>query len=420
MIYDRKIAIKQISPYLDLLTDKIVRILNGIIGFLIMSRALDQDQFGLFVVTTSWLGILAVIAGNGFANHTTRLASRHRHQQDKILNTMISTAQRASVVLVVVSIAIFQLYPVQQILFGTPIVLIFIPWLMLESRLYADQKTFYIRNITLIYIGISVALKLTFISLSFISNAALALIIGWDISGYAIILRLFFGVNKNINYQPKTYLKSFKRPPIIKTGLLFLLTSLVGLIFVRSDLIMLGALETKSQVAIYSVGSKITELATIFSTVVSLVIYPTIAKSSRGREKKLVVIKYLGFATLFSLALIPIIYFSADSIIDVFFSEKYQDSSMIAQLLSITLPFIYVGTVFQKYLSTEGLQNKILSVTIIACSTNIILNLVLIPKFGASGAAYATIFAQAIVTLGIFIYTEPRRKICSLFSRQIY
>ena len=109
--------------------------------------------------------------------------------------------------------------------------------------------------------------------------------------------------------------------------------------------------------------------------------------------------------TLFSKYLITII-FGAKFYAALPVLYIYAWSSIGAALTSVT----------HQILLTENLTRYVVKVTFFGMITNVLLNIVLIPKYGMSGAAFATLISYFVPFLTLFLFTATREKMISILK----
>lgn len=78
---------------------------------------------------------------------------------------------------------------------------------------------------------------------------------------------------------------------------------------------------------------------------------------------------------------------------------------------------ISLGMVLNQYLITEKLTSRLLYISIIGMVINVALNLLLIPRYGISGSAFATLVSYTLGPLSIIFFPEARKRITTLISR---
>lgn len=107
----------------------------------------------------------------------------------------------------------------------------------------------------------------------------------------------------------------------------------------------------------------------------------------------------------------------AGPIIGLIFGGGYVAAVEPLQILLLLLPLAYVRNVAQGGLLAHGRQDLMLRTVAWAAATNVVLNLLLIPRWGMAGAAWATVATEGVRTLlaGRFVHrlglpmTHPAR-----------
>ena len=110
---------------------------------------------------------------------------------------------------------------------------------------------------------------------------------------------------------------------------------------------------------------------------------------------------FLGFLVLIAysgLALALFVTVISPWLIALFFGNSYEQSIDILRVHMWGMFFSFVGTACTQWLVIEGLTRYRLYRTVLGVVTNIVLNLVLIPKYGVIGAAYATLVSQIVAS----------------------
>ena len=109
----------------------------------------------------------------------------------------------------------------------------------------------------------------------------------------------------------------------------------------------------------------------------------------------------------FALA-IPIT-FLADWIIFILYGNDFSDSIIILRIYVWAGIFVFLSVVNNKWMVIENYQKYILLTSLIGMSSNILLNVILIPHYGASGAAFATLISYGFGSyLCLFFFPKIR------------
>ena len=174
-------------------------------------------------------------------------------------------------------------------------------------------------------------------------------------------------------------------------------------IYTVLDRTMIGVIITdKAEVGYYTQGEKIIKLLLTIITAMGTVMLPRIA--SRFAEKNIRSIKiylYKSFNLIFILAF-PIMFgiiSISKEFVPMFFGPGYEQVIPIMMILSPILIIIGMSNVIGvQYLLPTKRQKEFTISVICGAITNFIINLILISKYGAIGAAVSTLIAELIVT----------------------
>mgnify|MGYP003630428802 FL=1 len=179
---------------------------------------------------------------------------------------------------------------------------------------------------------------------------------------------------------------------MIKVALPLLVVSSTSLIASSADSIMLGWLSSVYEVGLYGVASSLGLMTNIFLAISISALAPKIAylhASKRTKELELVIQKITQI--LFFLGLLTFIGFSLlGEFILNFWGNEFKQSYWILFIISLG-QFFNIGTGSTGvYLMLTGHEKIIGKITLLSALLNLILNYVLIPIYGALGAAIAT------------------------------
>ena len=214
----------------------------------------------------------------------------------------------------------------------------------------------------------------------------------------------FWNLRKHI-YIKKINSYNFKRH--LKMVFVFFAMSIATTIYTNLDNVMLGFMKGDEQVGFYSAAVKIKNLLISLVTSVSAVLLPrTSYYVDRGliNEFNQLIRKTMHFVISLSVPLcIYFILFAKESIL--FLSgDDFFGSITPMMIIMPTLVLCGITNVIGIQLMIPmGLERKVLYSEIAGAITDLILNAVLIPNYGASGAAFATLVAELIVLLWQYV-----------------
>ena len=204
--------------------------------------------------------------------------------------------------------------------------------------------------------------------------------------GGSVILYFIFYKNKSSSHNCNLTLDIFK----YSVPLFFI--SIGFLIATELDVLMLGFLSTNREVGIYAVAKQITMKLPQISLAIAMGTMPVFAKLTENNREKL---KKLFFkllkinALIFSIIVGGILSFSW-YFIPLIFGIEYRASVLPLRILTVYLLCFSFSIFLGSFLDYQGLAKKRAINLFIATILNITLNFILIPHFGAVGAATAT------------------------------
>ena len=217
------------------------------------------------------------------------------------------------------------------------------------------------------------------------------LVFVFDALFYAFLVMTSY-LRENDNFLPiKGSLEAIKA--IAKESYPLMIIAVSSLMLARFDQVIIGRILTKYEVGIYSAASKTLEIATLFAVLVSLSLYPAILNAKKTDHalylRRMAMLNRLlvggGFLVTMAFFIFP------EQIIHLLFGDKFSDSSFVMKIMSFNILFISFYQVSYRWYLTENLQTLMMVKTLSAVGLNIALNLVLIPRYGINGAAFASV-----------------------------
>lgn len=171
-----------------------------------------------------------------------------------------------------------------------------------------------------------------------------------------------------------------------------------SLMLARFDQVMIGKLLNKTEVGFYAAASKTIEIATLFSVLVSLSLYPAILNAKKNSMeiylKRMAMLNRLLVGG--GIVLSALVFVFAEPIIQILFGQQFTASSQILSVLSFNILFISFYQVSYRWYLSENLQDLMMYKVLSAVIFNIVANYFLIKEFGILGAAIGSVATSLI------------------------
>ncbi len=187
---------------------------------------------------------------------------------------------------------------------------------------------------------------------------------------------------------------------------LAVLLLLNAIVWQRSELLFLGRLQDAEQVAFYALPFALTErLTSLLPGALLGVLLPGLTylqgagDPARFTAALSDALRYLAMLTL------PVCLFGiplAPAVIAILYGPRFSQAALVLQLLLVAMIFGVLGQASSSALLGLEAQGWLLKTGVIAAVVNLALDLALIPRWGAVGAALANTAAQAGWALAAF------------------
>lgn len=181
----------------------------------------------------------------------------------------------------------------------------------------------------------------------------------------------------------------------------FILSGLMVAIYGYTDKFMLKQMLNETVVGYYSIATTISTMWVFILAAVIDSVYPTIMKlyetdydGYKKKNKQLYAIVF--YMSMFVSVLFMIF---GKLIIDILYGDKYALAVTPLKIVTWYTAFSYLGVARNAWIVCENEQKYLKYMYFGAAIINIILNLLLIPQFGAAGAAFASLITQIFTSL---------------------
>ena len=387
-----------------------------------VSRVLGPEGIGTYSVTTSIAKYFSMFAALGMSNYVNRLISKARDNHDNLSITFCNLFYfQALTSSLCILLYIFYYLLVGRGNYGvvslcqTPYVLAAffeISWFFygLENFKFMVIRNAIVKIATAICVFIFVK-EASDLWIYVLINS-LSLLIG-QLSMWPFLLKKVYWSKP----QWRLIRQHFK-PNII------LLVSVVAVsIYTILDKIMIESLSSTAEVGYYENSEKLFNLGCSLVGSVGLVLLPRMTYLTEVNDLKNIdsVLKsstkyLLALAFALSFGLIGV----ADPLCVIFFGQEFANSGAVLSALSVAIIFYTWSNILRtEYLLPIGEDKIFVKGTVFAAIINVVANYLLIPSYGAVGAAIGTVMAQFTEALYQSFWVRKRIPILKYLKKVI-
>jgi O-antigen/teichoic acid export membrane protein len=270
-----------------------------------------------------------------------------------------------------------------------PLILIFSVFLNYNSNLLKGQGKILLFSFVSSFFNNLIFIFLIFLSVNYYSSSEIYLILSLLIS---FIIACIYSIFKVTPIKYEKEFSNLKYSKLLKQSLPMMLSSSMIFIIFSVDTLMLGYFESTQNVGIYRIVSQISSLNAIALIILSSVVGPKISNLFSKNEHFKIQSLVIKSSKLILVSTIPIFLFLFLFYKNIltFFGEEYISGSSAIIILSVCQFFYAISGLSDLVLNMTGKQKIFGKITFFTAILNLILNYILIPKYGLTGASIAT------------------------------
>ncbi|MBE9554565.1 MAG: flippase [Proteobacteria bacterium] len=398
----------------------------GFLGGILLARMLGSNGLGVLAYASAWVGVIMIPATLGFQQLLPREIARYQSQGDWGLLAGILAFSRHSVIAVSITLAVaagLLAWIISGFETSSTVVTTF--WIALlavpfNSLIQIRQSA--MRGLGHVVWGqvpetlVAPALNLAILAVLYLAYDASLLPEEAVSIGLAITILAFLIGNRLLAGLLPAPVGSAE-PAVAKRlwlGSALPMVMITGMEVINSqtDIIMLGTMTTEDQTGVYTVAARSAALVVFVWGSVNMAIGPIIARTHYGGDHAGVQDIVRKSAIVIFLCTVPIcgaLYLFGKEFLSLYGPEFVSGQTALNILLIGNIVNALAGSV-GLILKMTGHERDVLWTGIMAALANIILNAILIPRFGLEGAATATTISMSIWPLaaGIMVFRRLR------------
>lgn len=170
--------------------------------------------------------------------------------------------------------------------------------------------------------------------------------------------------------------------------------TVLGVVNYRIDIVVVGALAGAESAGLYGMAMRFVDAALPVATFFVAAVFPLAAREAgaAGAERRQRALDTL--ATVAPLGALPLAAL-APALVGLVGGDAYEGSVAPLRLLALSLPFSAVAMLLVSFLVAGGRERRLVPIVAASIVVNLALNLALVPAWSATGAAAATLAAEA-------------------------
>lgn len=391
-------------------------LLNLTVGIYVI-RYLGADDFGKLSFCLSLVGMFVAIAKLGLDAIVVRSLVQDEDSASEILGTaLVLKLMGSAIALVVITSVVLALDESSQVFWLTVLIACKLVFSSFEVIDFWFQSIVFSRAIVMVktvkLIASSVAkLLLIFYSFGLFAFAWLLLVeeIFQAVGTVWVYIRynlLPTAGNKNLQAHSNRLsilhwkFDSLRAKTMLTDSWPLILSAVMITIYMKIDQVMLGSMTDKQTVGNYAAAIKFSEVWYFVPTAICASVFPTIIRAKqKGKQSYYKKLQQLyDLMAWMSIPLAVVMTFFSGTLTSKLLGAGYTEAGNILAWHIWAGPFVFLGVARNQWLMAENLTKLSFATNSLGAIVNVLLNFWLIPIYGGTGAAIATVISYIVAS----------------------
>jgi O-antigen/teichoic acid export membrane protein len=371
---------------------------------IILARCLGTEGLGKYGAIYAYLTLFAWMAAFGFEPILLREISRERENATSLLRTamVMSCFLAVGTIAMAALIAPLAGYP------GTLrnlVVLAGLEYVLTPVRLpsvifQVNLQQWYGATINVVRQGIWCVM----VAMLWFVGAPLVYVIAGRVLSAAIESALIWAYSRKFLTGSSRFLRE-KSMKMVSHAFPIAFASLLAMIYLRIDQVMLHKMVSDSELGQYVAATKVSELFESLPSALMFAVAPIFAVSAADPQRfRSYVDRTFRYLMILAAALCVMIAVGAAPIVRILFGRQFLPAGPLLAVLIWSEIAVFFSAVVVNVLVAQNQQRLLPIPTLAGAAVNIALNLVLIPRYGAMGAAYATLVSYSVAWIVVLFF----------------
>jgi O-antigen/teichoic acid export membrane protein len=386
---------------------KIISTAIALIAAALMTRYLGTSGFGEYITIITFISIFAIVADLGLTLVTVQMISLPGVSEKKILDNLFALRLLSAIVFLSLGPALVWLFPYDySIKMGVLVLSLSFLFIALnqiliglfQKRLRMDRTAISeIGGRLILILGVWLAVKYNLGLSGILWTTVIANLINFLL--HFIFSRKFIRISLrfDLDIWKEIAIKSWPLAIII----------VFNLIYLKADTLILSLVKPQAHVGIYGAGYKVIDVLVTIPFMFAGLMLPFFTRTwalKKDFQFKKLIQKSYDFMILLALPVLIATQFLAPEIINLIFGSEFKESAQVLQILILAGALIFVGTLFSHAIISIDKQKKLIPIYIFTSITSVIGYILFIPKYSYLGAAWMTVYSEAVIAIMAIYY----------------
>ena len=408
-----------------LFMEKILRMTVGLFVGIWVARYLGPEQFGVFSYAQSFVGLFTAIATLGLDGIVVRELVKDESRRDELIGTAFwmklvgaflvliflavavnftsNDTETNALVFIIASATIFQSFNVVDMYFQAKV--------MSKYVVYANTASLFMSAI---------------VKITLILNDAPLIVFAWVVLFDSFVLGVgfvYFYIKNNSTFS----IKNLKFNKLTAVNLLrdswpLILSGIVVSVYMKIDQVMIKEMLDSEAVGQYAAAVRLSEAWYFIPMVIASSLFPAIINAKKINEKLYYerLQKLYDLMVWIAIAIALPMTFLSDWVVELLYGGQYNEAGGVLMIHIWAGIFVFLGVASGQWFVAGNMQLLSFHRTLLGAIVNVVLNIILIPKYGINGAAISTIIGQIFATYIFDLTNNTTRRIFIMKTKTIF
>lgn len=392
--------------------------LMGVVLFISISRKLGIEAIGEYSFAFAMAALVAAGVGLGLEEYGLREYSRQGITDRRQMFRSVMGLQVSLLPLLAVLLTAFLFYSNISIVTSTVVIVVCVHVVTFQfANMYfipafADQKMLMPATVEFICrVGASCVCALL------VALAGSNLIVGMTPLAIGTTLLMLIALTSARRYNGELTLSMSPQSmrSVLEKTWPFAVSTIIYNIYNRIPVVMLTTMQSQSQTGIYATALKLYEFGTMPLYLLGIAVFPSLSRNYGENRQEFckTADKFLRTALAVAAVLAWGLIFVAPNLLGILLGPEFILARQATQFMAVVSVLGALDIFCLRVMLAMNLQRQRVYVQAVAVGINVMLNLLLIPRFGVTGVIFSTVVAQLTMVGWYLVYfrREPDMRI---------
>ncbi len=402
--------------------EKVFRLCLALLSGILLARYLQPEQYGVYNYALAFISFFAAVSNLGSNQIVVKDLVQEPEQHPEIVSTAIALRLFSGIALSALASGISFIFiedkTVQILVIIFSFQMIFRSSEAIEFFFHSRMEFRWIACARNLAAGIATFLLV----LAIVKDQSIFVLAAISSIEFLVSLLFLSAIyTKQNQFFRFAHISLSRLRSILKDSWPLIFSGIAITVYMRVDQLMISSMSGNAELGLYSAVVRLTEAFCLIPIAFIQSTFPKLIRLQEQNEQGFYSalqslynrVSLMGYASVLFVSL-----FSKE-LLGILYGDTYVKATPILSLLVWSVMFMTLGVARGSFMITMNLTGLYLKTVAIASILNVILNYMLIPGYGAFGAAAATVVSYWFAVHGACFFFRPLRRTGHMLTKSL-